>query len=224
MNGETTFHFSEACGAPEPWRIFDASGRRIVRPDTCFTVYRIPTGTRSPAARSSVRSFLSAELRRIAGRAIPLQDSAAGPGVTVLIQGAKVSISISYIGEEAWLALGWGGPIGIDAVEIEEIPEWDQVATTYLGPNVFERLRNSPERELDFARNWAGFEARLKLNGLSLTEGVEVPAAALCEARFGTMVVAVAVRPGRRRSGAGSDHPVPTRIAVSLLDAYRDRG
>jgi hypothetical protein len=204
MNGETSFHFFEACDAPQPWRIFDASGRRIVRLDTRFTVYRIPTGARGPAARARVRFFLSAALRQIAGRAIPLQESAAGPEVLELIEGGKISVSISYLGAEAWLALGWGGPIGIDAAEIAEIPEWDQVATTYLGPNVSERLRNSSERALDFAREWAGFEARLKRHGLSLGEGVEVPATALCEARFGTVVVAVAVCPG-----AGADHPAP---------------
>jgi hypothetical protein len=202
MNGETSFHFSEAYGAPEPWRFFDASGLRVVRFDTRFTVYRIPTGTRGPAARSRVRSFLRAELRRIAGRAIPLRESKAGPEVTEIIHGCPISVSISYTGAEAWLALGWGGSVGIDALEIQAIPEWYPVASTYLGPIVSERLRNSSARELDFAREWTGFEARLKLHGLSLAEGVEVPAAALCEARFGAVVVAVAVRPGRHRSGA----------------------
>lgn len=209
MNGETSFHFFEACEAPEPWRFFDVDGRQIVRLDTRFTVYRIPTGARGPAARSRVRSVLGAALRQIAGRAIRLQESATGPKVTEFINGEKVGVSISYLGAEAWLALGWGGPLGIDAVEIGEIPEWDLVANTYLGPNVSERLRNSSARELDFAREWAGFEARLKLNGLSLGEGTEVPATALCEARFGTVVVAVALRPGFHQPGAGANRPAP---------------
>lgn len=209
MNGETSFHFSEASDAPAPWRFFDASGRRVSRVDAGFTVYRIRTGTRGQAARSNVRSFLSVELRRIAGRAVTLRESAAGPEVPELVRGGKISISISYLNAEAWLALGWDGPLGIDAVAVEQIPEWEQVATTYLGATASERLRTSSERAADFAAEWASFEARLKMHGLSLREGVEVPPTALCTARFGTAVVAVAMRAGSVRMPRRSDSPSP---------------
>ena len=91
------------------------------------------------------------------------------------------------------MALGLGGPIGIDAAEIGQIPDWDFVASTYLGTGALKRLRNSPQPSLDFAREWTGFEARLKMDERPLAEGIEPASAVLFEACFGTVIVTVAL-------------------------------
>jgi phosphopantetheinyl transferase len=173
--------------------------------DSALSIYRVPSGPRGASARATVRTFLSEELRQIAGQPVILRETTGSPEIVGLIKNRKISISISYAREEAWLALGWDVPIGIDAVEISAIPEWELLASTYLGVRTLERLRTSPRREEDFAMEWAGLEARIKMHGLSLLEGVNAPAANLCEARFENVVVAVAVACGRRHCIAGSD-------------------
>jgi hypothetical protein len=52
------------------------------------------------------------------------------------------------------------------------------------------------EPSLDFAREWAGFEARLQLAGQPLVEGLAPPPALLYGATFGAVYVAVALGSG----------------------------
>jgi phosphopantetheinyl transferase len=123
-------------------------------------------------------------------------ESAKGPEVRERIRDRHVGVSISYAKTEAWLALGWEAQIGVDAVAIEEVPDWEEVASVYLEQAAQERLRKSTQPALDFAREWAGFEARLKLAGQPLVEGLAPPPALLYGATFGAVYVAVALGSG----------------------------
>jgi phosphopantetheinyl transferase len=128
-----------------------------------------------------------------AGRPVRWSESETGPRVLESLGRGRIGVSLSYGRSEAWLALGWEGPIGLDAVTIEPVPDWEEVASVYLEPVARERLRKSTRPDLDFSKEWAGFEARLKLGGLSLSEGITPPPALLLEATFDKVAVAVAL-------------------------------
>jgi phosphopantetheinyl transferase len=151
---------------------------------------------RTEAGRAAIRAALADELYREAHRQVSWCESPTGPKVLERICDKPVGVSIAYGKNEAWLALCWEGPIGIDATAIEKVPDWEEVALVYLGRSALERLRKSTEPELNFAVEWARFEARLKLGGLSLDEGVEPPSARLYTFRQGNYAVAVALKTG----------------------------
>lgn len=180
---------------PTPWSVVGGDGLTTAYIETPFTLRRLPLLERTKAGRAVVRAALAEELQRAAGRRVRWCESPTGPKVLERIHDKHVGVSISYGKTEAWLALGWEGPIGIDTTVIQRVPDWEDVGLVYLGRSALERLRKSPEPELDFATEWAGFEARLKLGGLPLSEGVEPPAARLYTARLGGQAVAVAVEP-----------------------------
>lgn len=195
MSSHGRIEFRKFRTLPPPWGVFAEGGHTAAYIETPFTVRRLPLVERNEDGRAAVRAALAEELQRTAHRQVCCCESPTGPKVLELIRGKPVGVSISYGKNEAWLALGWEGPIGVDAVAIEKVPDWEDVALVYLGRSAVKRLRKSPEPELDFAVEWAAFEARLKLGGLSLNEGVEPPAARLYAAKLGSQAVAVALEP-----------------------------
>ncbi len=178
---------------PAPWSFsnFRSRGPALIRAP--FRVYRIQSGSRGVEASAAVRSFLTGALHSIAGRPVTWEETAKGPRVTAPVENREISISISYARGEAWLALGLGTSIGIDAAEIVQVPDWEPVATNYLGAGALKRLRNSAQLDLDFAREWTRFEARLKLHGHAMIEARESSPAELCEACFWPVVVTLAL-------------------------------
>jgi hypothetical protein len=198
LDGKTDIRieFRRFCPLPPPWSVVAEDGCREAHVESPFTLRRLPLLARTEVGRALVRSALSEELQRTAHRQVRWCESPIGPKVLELIGDRPVGVSISYGKSEAWLAIGWEGPIGVDAAAIERAPDWEEVALVYLGRTALERLRKCPEPEFDFAMEWAGFEARLKLGGLSLEEGVAPPAARLYSANLGGHAVAVAVKTG----------------------------
>jgi hypothetical protein len=195
MSLHGSIHFQKFRPLPAPWVALPEEGSAEPHIPTPFTLRRIPCAAHLRGqARAEVRAVLGEELQRAAGRLVRWKESAKGPEVLERIHTGRVSISISYAKTEAWLALGWEGPIGIDAVANEPFPDWEAVASVYLENSAQERLRKSTHPALDFAREWAGFEARLKLRGLSLEEGTVPPPALLFAANFGEVTVAVALK------------------------------
>jgi hypothetical protein len=193
MNLAGRIHFHRACLLPSPWVLSVENGFSNINTLESFTLRRIACAPNPTLKRAAVRTALKEELHWEGGRPIRWRESEKGPEVLEPLERGPVSVSISYAPREAWLALGWEGHIGVDAVATEAVADWEEVASLYLEPTAQERLRKSVRPELDFAREWAGFEARLKLGGLSLHEGVSPPPALLFEASFATVSVAVAL-------------------------------
>jgi phosphopantetheinyl transferase len=195
MSLHGSIHFQKFRPLPAPWVVLSEKGCAEPHITTPFTLRRIPYAAHlRRLAREEVRAVLSEELQRAAGRPVRWKESAKGPEVLERIHTGRVSVSISYAKTEAWLALGWEGPIGIDAVANGPVPDWEAVASVYLENNAQERLRESTHPALAFGREWAGFEARLKLGGMFLEEGTAPPPALLFVANFGEVTVAVAVK------------------------------
>jgi hypothetical protein len=197
MSSDSRINFRRFGPLPPPWSVVSEDGYREAHIETPFTLRRLPLLTKTEAGRESVRAALAEELQRAAHRQVRWCESPTGPKVLEHIGERPVGVSISYGKSEAWLALGWEGPIGVDAAAIERVPDWEEVALVYLGRTALARLRKRPEPELDFAMEWAVFEARLKLGGLSLDEGVAPPKARVYTAKLGDHAVAVAVKTGR---------------------------
>ena len=195
MSPAARTHFQKSGWLPSPWVRSGAMGRTEIRIEESFTLRRIEcTSQGKVSRRSAVRAVLDEELQLAAGRPVQWRESPKGPEVLESLGSGCVKVSISYAMSEAWLALGWEGPIGVDAVPLEPVPDWEEVASVYLEPCAQERLHRSARPALDFAREWAGFEARLKLGGSAVEEGVIPPPALLFEATFDTVTVAVALR------------------------------
>lgn len=193
MSPLSRFDFQTFCPVPRPWALLAEAGPPAVQVGTPFTLRRVEGATRSIPGRAKLRAGLEEELHKAAGRPILWRESKKGPEVLEQIRHKDVGVSVSYSRREAWLALGWMGAIGVDAVELEEVPDWREVAAIYLEQAARQRLRNSPQPALAFAREWAGFEARLKLAGLSLQEGVKPPPALVYGAALGPVYVAIAL-------------------------------
>ncbi|MGY2336072.1 4'-phosphopantetheinyl transferase superfamily protein [Pseudomonas sp. SDO5511_1_S431] len=64
------------------------------------------------------------------------------------------------------------GPVGVDVMALQQIPDWQAVALDYLGPGVAAQVNAAPQahRAALFAQAWCGREARLKCAGIGLAE------------------------------------------------------
>lgn len=195
MTSDCRIEFKKLLPPPFPWRACAPDGQLPLLVGKSLTLRRILHAGRSLKGRAAVRAALAEELQRTAGRPVQWRETEKGPVLLEPIAGKNTCVSISYTPTEAWLALGWEGPLGVDVAVAQEIPDWEELASTYLGADARERLHRSNRRAADFAREWCAFEARLKLGGLSLDEGALPPPAMLYTATFGALAVAVAVEP-----------------------------
>jgi 4'-phosphopantetheinyl transferase len=135
-----------------------------------------------PAARLLVRAalceFIGARLgmdpAEVAIRAVP------GEAPRLLLGGqlARQGISVTHAGPFALAAFHEHGAVGIDVMQVQEVPDWDRVALDYLGPEVHAKLAGlGPARRAEaFAQAWTRREAQLKCLGLPLAEFAPLPA------------------------------------------------
>jgi hypothetical protein len=224
MRPSARIHFQRSWRIPSPWVLSGETGCSKKQIPASFTLRRIGFATGTASKRASVRAALDEELQMAAGRPVWWRESERGPEVPESLGLGRVGVSLSYAQSEAWLAVGWEGQIGLDAVSIGSIPDWEEVASVYLEPPARERLYESARPDLDFCREWAGFEARLKLGGFPLREGVTPPPALLIEATFHNVAVAVALNLDAHAGIAGVAPPGVAHNApgVSRLDGYSD--
>lgn len=195
-----------------------SGGRSLTLVQTSFHIYRIQSGPRGAAARSAVRSFLTETLFRIAGQPVAWEETPRGPQVPAQVHNRTIGVSISYVGEEAWLAVGLGTTIGVDATDTGQFPDWEEVASAYLEPETLAQVRHSASPGLEFARAWTSLEARLKMHRLPLAENFQPPPASLCEACFGPVAVTVALPPQQgapapRAEGCNGSFTAPPRAS-----------
>jgi 4'-phosphopantetheinyl transferase len=72
-------------------------------------------------------------------------------------------------------------PVGVDLVELDALPDWQDVAHDFLGPTAACELLALPDHEQTaaFCLAWAELEARGKARGLGIAEWNERRAALL---------------------------------------------
>jgi 4'-phosphopantetheinyl transferase len=135
-----------------------------------------PVGTAREAQRAHIRQAVREALAQLldVGIGALALESVPGTAPRVLVGGAlcAVGVSISHAGAMSVAALRRDGRVGVDLMEVEEIPDWARVALDYLGMATACRLASMapPERTLAFAQAWTAREASLKLFGLPLGE------------------------------------------------------
>jgi len=121
-------------------------------------------------ARRTIRVALLAALAEASGQPASAIQLCGAPGeapYALLGDGRRSALSISHDGDLSVAALRLdGGPVGIDLMQITDIPDWQAVARDYLGPARAATLDDIPT----FARAWSEREARLKCRGLALAE------------------------------------------------------
>ena len=128
------------------------------------------------AARRAIRAALLAALASMSGLPAASIRVCGGPGeapYALLDDGRRVALSISHDGDLSVAALRLdGGAVGIDLMQVTDIPDWQAVARDYLGPACADALARVPEaaRAAAFARAWCAREAKLKCRGLALVE------------------------------------------------------
>jgi 4'-phosphopantetheinyl transferase len=127
-------------------------------------------------ARRAIRAALLDALVEASGLPAASIRLCGGPGEApyALLDGRRrIALSISHDGDVSVAALRLdGGAVGIDIMQVADVPDWDAVARDYLGPACAAALAGTQAhaRAAAFARAWSGREARLKCRGMPLAE------------------------------------------------------
>jgi 4'-phosphopantetheinyl transferase len=127
-------------------------------------------------ARRTIRLALLAALAEASGLPASSIELCGAPGeapYALLGDGRRIGLSISHDGDLSVAALRLdGGAVGIDVMQVTDVPDWQAVARDYLGPACAAALADmpAPARAAAFARAWSEHEARLKCRGLALVE------------------------------------------------------
>ena len=136
-------------------------------------VLRVPTSRLRQAARKEMRNVLREVLSKwsyLPAENLPLDETAHGACWRGKFCGHALDISLSYSVDEGWIGLILDGHIGIDVMTVEEFPEMENVASTYLEPDVASSVLNAQNPSLAFASAWTEREARLKCLKSGLVE------------------------------------------------------
>ena len=121
-------------------------------------------------ARKRVREVLRDILSRLPETSqIEMIETARGPLLTG--EAAPIRISLSYAGDKALIALAKDRPIGVDIVQVGNLPEIETLSRLYLpAATRLASLQESPDRDCRFALAWAQMEACCKCLNLPLAE------------------------------------------------------
>jgi 4'-phosphopantetheinyl transferase len=141
---------------------------------------------------------------------------APGEAPYALLDGRRVALSISHDGDLSVAAFRLdGGAVGIDLMQVTDVPDWHAVARDYLGPACAATLAGISA----FARAWSEHEARLKCHGLALAEwrASDEPLLSACSCRSLILphgyVGSVTVLPGQ-------EHLTTPAVAPDTTPAY----
>ena len=145
-------------------------------------VLRIDTaGATRPAARLLVRAalceFVAAQLGLAPGEVAIRAAPGEAPRLLLRGQVAGQGISVTHAGPFALAAFHAHGAVGIDVMQVQDLPDLERVALDYLGPQVHAMLAGlDPARRAGaFAQAWTRREAQLKCLGLALSEFTPLP-------------------------------------------------
>lgn len=137
-----------------------------------------PDTTIRHAARECIRSALQEALGAWLGRPAASIALISAPGHAILLDlpGVRMGLSVSHAPGVTVAAVHVGGSIGIDVMRVdrhaEAMPDWENVAQDYLGPQAWRRIATlaPAQRGRAFAQAWTDWEAGLKCLGMGLTE------------------------------------------------------
>jgi 4'-phosphopantetheinyl transferase len=127
-------------------------------------------------ARRTIRTALVAALAQATGLPFERIALCGVPGeapYALLDNVRRVSLSISHDGDLSVAAVRLdGGAVGIDVMQVTDVPDREAVARDYLGPACAAALARvpAPARAAAFARAWSEREAHLKCLGRQLAE------------------------------------------------------
>jgi len=162
-------------------------------PNEDVALVQIPQTERNATGRLRVREVLREILSNWAGHPVALGESVRGPIVLGVVRGKPIEVSLSYAGENAWVAIRSNGSVGMDAVLVGENSDWEAVAELYLGDDAVQEIRDSEHRGCAFAERWAALEARYKLAKLPLCEKSQPPPAHVFTLRVDDLIICIAV-------------------------------
>lgn len=171
---------ASAMAAPLPvrWWSGDTFGLPWPAADT-VRIVAVRGAADRDAARRTIREALSAALADVTNYSTAdiLVCGTPGEAPYALLGGDpashRVELAISHDGELSVAAFRLdGGPVGIDVMQVTDVPDWEAVARDYLGPDCAAALGHVPAaaRAEAFARAWSEREARLKCLGMPLAE------------------------------------------------------
>ena len=140
---------------------------------------RTHCGQQREPARQQIRAAARAALASLLGIAESQITLHSRPGQPPRVSCAGGDIGISFSHEDglSLAALHLHGPVGVDLMQIRDVPDWEVLARDYLGPDCVATLRATAaaERPRALARAWTAHEARLKCLGLQLSEWPSLP-------------------------------------------------
>ena len=122
------------------------------------------------AVREAMATWLKLDIETISVASTP------GAPPRLLFPGGVAGLSFSHDEGISLAAIGLHGPVGIDVMRVQDIPDWFILARDYLGPQVAEVLSACPagQRPLALAQAWTAREAALKCMGRQLAEWDEI--------------------------------------------------
>jgi hypothetical protein len=157
-----------------------------------FVIAALPATSRAPAGRARVRTYIQRLLSGWGGPANGIIETPKGPLVPETVQGRKISVSISYAGDTAWIAFAAGAQIGVDAVALSDCAGWEDIAPCYFGTETVQQIKTAPHPRRRFAWEWAILEARCKHAGQPLRENCPPPEVRTLTKAVGDTLIAVA--------------------------------
>jgi 4'-phosphopantetheinyl transferase len=135
-------------------------------------------GVAAPASRPEARLHLRQAVREAAAQWLKLEidaisaESTPGQPPRLLLAGRAAGLSLSHDEGLSLAAIHLRGPVGIDVMRMQDLPDWVNLARDYLGPQVAQALAACPDaqRPLALAQAWTAREAALKCAGRQLAE------------------------------------------------------
>jgi 4'-phosphopantetheinyl transferase len=128
-------------------------------------------------ARKQVRQVIKEALALLLNCAVAEVDlfSQAGQPIKLLNSHQNIGLSISHEVGLSMVAINMQGPVGIDLMMIDSIPDESELPTLaveYLGESVAQAILRQPieGQKETFAIAWTAFEASLKAKGEALIE------------------------------------------------------
>ena len=159
------------------WLSSGASGRMIDQV-TLVTVAHAP-GTSRAAARLAIRTVLCQSIMDVLGVANVSVASLPGTAPRLLVGGKATAIGIAISHTDTFSFAVWHphAPVGLDVMQVVDVPEWRALTRDYLGPQALKRLDAVAGRDVasSFAREWTAREACLKALGLGIAEWTALP-------------------------------------------------
>ena len=129
-------------------------------------------------ARENIRTVLQEILGSLLHRPATAIALISRPGHAIFLDwpDTPIGLSISHAAGLTVAAIHVGTSIGVDVMQMAQgadaLPDWENVAHDYLGPQVCAQLAKlaPAQRAAAFAQAWSRWEAGLKCLGLALTE------------------------------------------------------